>query len=68
MSSTLRLTVKVLFGAAVVGALGLGTSQAMAAPAANNEPYYCAMECREACGEGTGWNGWRCIGNDCVCW
>jgi len=65
MSTTLRLTVKVLFGAAVVGALGLGTSQAIAAPAANSEPYYCFMECEQAC---SGYNGWRCIGNDCVCW
>ena len=63
MSRTLKTTVKALFGAAVVGALGLGATQAVAAPPSAGERAYCYPSCEQQC-DG---NPWICAGGECFC-
>jgi hypothetical protein len=65
MNRIAKMAVKGAFGAMVLGALGLGATQALASPGPEGEPYYCYMQCQEDC---SGGDGWRCIGNDCICW
>lgn len=68
MDRIAKTAVKGAFGAMLLGALGLGATQALASPATTGDMTSCVTICSEFCGEGTGWNGWRCIGGDCVCW
>jgi hypothetical protein len=65
MDRIAKVAVKGAFGAMLLGAFGFGATQALAAPAPEGEPYYCYMQCPDDC---AGYSGWRCIGNDCICW
>lgn len=64
----MRTTARALFAAAVLGALGVGATQALAGPQPDTAArrYCLSLQCKKGCVEG-GFSNGRCIEGNCEC-